>query len=152
MGSWDKAPEGFYEFGDGIWNPPHAIVCNSKWDGITRWVNALEGECHNHRTVEEVRACYAAARDAAKGIDVWPCSWLLEGRYDDGSKFTYECGAPTRQTAADGSYECIAGHDFVPAQTRWEQGWDYADGPEEAAGLARAGTYPVAMDGGSIAW
>lgn len=141
MGSWDPVPEGFYEFGDGIWMPPHEIVCRSDWNGQDK---------HSHRTVEEVHACYRAKHDVAKGIEVWACGWLMEGRYDDGSKFTYPCEAPTRYVGGRGSFECAAGHDHVPAEVRYEQGWDYASDEEEAHYLRSHGIDAVAMNGGSI--
>jgi hypothetical protein len=135
MGSYDLVPEDY----DG---PPfpHEIVCNSRWVGQER---------HTHERVEQVRVCFEAAHDEARGIEVWPCSWLLEGRYDDGSIFTFECGQPTRFTPerGDGAYECLAGHDHVPAWVRDAQGWDYAEDPDEAKQLAQAGTRPVQLDG-----
>ena len=138
MGSFDRMPEDY----DGP-APEHVILCNSKW--------SHEPERHTHPTVERVMLCYAAARDEARGMMVWPCTWLLEGRYDDGSKFTYECRLPTRYDAEaqDGSYACAGGHDFVPPETRYEQGWDYAADEGEAILLGRAGVRPVQMDGKS---
>lgn len=143
MGSFDRQPDDWNDFADVAWMPPHVIFCRSNWMGRER---------HEHRTVAEVRSCCEAARDAAAGIEVWPCTWLLEGRYDDGSKFAYECGAPSRLTPerGEGSYACEAGHDHVPAQVRWEQCWDYAEDADEAARLSRNGTRPVAMNGGPI--
>lgn len=141
MGSWDRAPEGFYEFGDGIWMPPHAIVCNSKWNGQER---------HDHRTVAGVRACFEAAHDVARGIEVWPCGWLMEGRYDDGSIYTYPCEAPTRYTDGQGSFECAAGHNHSPAWVCEQQGWTYAEDEEEAKRLRGLGVDVVSMRGDSI--
>lgn len=133
MGSFDQMPEDY----DGP-PPQHAIQCNSKW--------SARSDRHEHASVEEVRVCFEAAIDEAKGMQVGPCSWLLEGRYDDGSKFSYPCEAPTRYTDERGSYECTARHSHVPADVRQEQGWDYAD-EDEAAGLMRNGVRPVRMDG-----
>jgi hypothetical protein len=133
MGSYDRMPEGY----DGP-SPEHVIWCNSRW--------SCKGLKHAHRTADEVRLCYQAAIDERAGMEVWPCSWLLEGRYDDGSAFTYECMLPTRYTDGRGSYQCDGGHDHVPAQVRYEQGWDYCT-EDEAEGLMRAGTVPVGMDG-----
>jgi hypothetical protein len=131
MGSFDRVPEGY----DGP-APAHAINCNSKWGGIER---------HQHESVAQVRECFQAAADEKDGMDVWPCSWLLEGRYDDGSVFYYECGAPTRYTGNRGSYECTRKHDHTPVEVRDEQGWDYAEDAQEAAQLAHAGVRPVPM-------
>jgi hypothetical protein len=136
MGSYDQVPEGY----DGP-PPEHAICCNSKW--------SHKGLRHTHRTVDEVRGCCKAAADERAGTEVWPCSWLLEGHYDDGTSYTYECMLPTRYTGTDGSYECDGGHSHVPAQVRFEQGWDYAEDGHEAQRLARAGVRPVGMDGKS---
>lgn len=136
MGSFDRMPEDY----EGP-PPEHVIACNSKW--------SHNAERHSHPAVELVKLCYRAAADEKAGVQVWPCSWLLEGRYDDNSTFTYECGLPTRydDTAQDGSYQCDGGHDFVPAQTRSEQGWDYTDDPEEALGLMKHGVRPVQPNG-----
>jgi hypothetical protein len=134
MGSFDRMPEDY----DGP-PPEHVIWCNSKW--------SHKGLRHTHRTVDEVTSCCKAAADERAGTEVWPCSWLLEGRYDDGTPYTYECMLPTRFTGTDGSYQCIGGHDFVPAQTRFEQGWDYTDDPEEALGLMKHGVRPVQANG-----
>ena len=113
----------------------HRILCRSRWEGC-------RGQ---HVTVAEVRQCFEAKRTGA-----WPCSWLIEDRYDDGSPRTFECGAPTQYTDGQGSYECTAGHDFVPPEVRARQGWDYAADRDEAAGLAKAGVRPVQMDGKSF--
>jgi hypothetical protein len=104
MGSYDRVPEGY----DGP-PPEHVIACNSKLYGQER---------HTHPTVELVKLCYAAARDEKAGRAVWPCSWLMQGRYDDGSTFTYECGLPTRfcDILQDSFYQCDGGHGYVPAQ------------------------------------
>lgn len=134
MGSYDRMPKDY----DGP-APQHMIWCDSKW--------SFKGLKHVHRTVAEVKACFEAARTEKLGTEVWPCSWLLEGRYDDSSAYTYECGLPTVYTDRRGSYRCIGGHDHVPAEVRYEQGWDYAADAGEAALLAKAGTRPVAMDG-----
>lgn len=117
------------------------IICNSRWSGKER---------HAHTTVGEVRLCFEAARDEAKGIPVWECGWLLEGRYDDGSTYAYPCELPARYTDDRGSYACAGGHDFVPTQVRMEQGWDYAADEDEACLLRRYGTDAVAMNGSSI--
>lgn len=137
MGSYDRMPEDY----DGP-APEHVIKCTSGWSGAF-------GLRHEHKTVDLVRACYLAAKDQKDGIEVWPCSWLLEGRYDDGSKFHFECGLPTRydDTAQDGSYECDGGHSHVPAQARFEQGWDYTEDLAEAEGMMRHGVRPVQMNG-----
>ena len=139
MGSFDRQPEDWNRYADSAWNPPHVIFCNSKWS----W----RPDRHDHPTVDDVRACYKAAADEKDGTDVWPCGWLLEGRHDDGSAYSYPCEAPTRYTGGDDSYECLAGHDFVSQETRTAQGWDYAADEGEAYLLARAGVMPVRMDG-----
>lgn len=137
MGSFDRQPKDWNSYADASWAPEHVIFCNSSLYGRDR---------HQHQTTAEVQECYQAAQDLAKGIDVWPCSWLVEGAYDDGTKYTDDCNAPTRYTDDRGSYECTAGHSHVPADICQEQGWDYAD-EDEAAGLMRNGVRPVRMDG-----
>lgn len=147
VGSYDYLPDDY----DGP-APQHVIWCNSKWS------HRLERHEHygdNRRElVEEVRGCSEAARDEKAGAEVWPCSWYLLGRYDDGSTFEYPCGLPTRYAPdrGRGSYECLAGHDHVPADVRDAQGWDYAGDEGEARLLARAGTVPVQMDGSPWPW
>lgn len=134
MGSYDRMPEDY----DGP-APEHVIQCNSRW--------SHRAERHSHPTTELVKLCFLAARYEKSGVEVWPCSWLLEGRCDDGSAYTYECGLPAMFTDERGSYECAGGHDHTPADLRQEQGWDYAGDEDEATLLARAGVRPVQMDG-----
>jgi len=114
---------------------PHRIRCRSGWEGCTG----------QHESAIEVKSCFQAKADGA-----WPCSWLMEGRYDDGSLFTFACDAPTRCTDDEGSYECDRGHSHVPAEVRNRQGWDYAEDHEEALQMVKAGVRPVAMDGTAI--
>jgi hypothetical protein len=122
----------------------HQIVCNSKWGMQPK---------HTHPSAELVRACYEAKRDVQAGIAVWPCSWLAqEGFTEDGVPVIVECGLPTRFTDDKGSYACIGGHDHVPAEVRFEQGWDYAEDDDEARRLAQAGTRPVQVNGDSWIW
>lgn len=143
MGSFDPQPEDWNDVADSAWRPRHVIFCHSKWSHTP--------DRHEHQSAEAVRACFAAARDEKAGIDVWPCGWLLEGRYDDGSLYSYPCEAPTRLIGTDGSYECECGHSHVPAQVRFEQGWDYAADAEEAHYLrTKVGIDAVAMDGTGI--
>lgn len=136
MGSYDRMPEGY----DGP-APEHVITCNSRW--------SHRAEKHSHPSAELVKVCYLAAADERKGIEVWPCSWLLEGRYDDNTPFSYPCNLPTRYTPerGEGCYECAGGHDHVPPELRYAEGWDYTDDPEEALGLMKNGTVPVQMSG-----
>ena len=141
MGSFDTAPDGWDDYADIAWTPPHVIFCNSKWMGQER---------HSHRTAGEVRECFRAAQDTALGVEVWPCGWLLEARYDDGSAYSYPCEQPARYTDERGSHECMAGHGHVPAQVRFEEGWDYAEDADEAAWLRRNGIDAVSMRGDSI--
>lgn len=144
MGSYDKMPKGWEESTDEPWLPQHAIGCRSKWSGADRTREGSNG-LHWHETTDVVRSCQQAGADEARGIEVWPCGWLLEGRYDDGSVFTYPCPMPMRVTGP-GRVECDGGHEHVDAQQRYNEGWDYAD-EDEADGLVRAGTRPVDMQG-----
>lgn len=145
MGSYDPQPDDWNDFADIPWAPPHAIFCRAIWAG------QQDGK-HSHQHVDEVRACYKAMHDTKAGIQVWPCSWLLEGRYDDGSIYTYECLAPARFTPerGEGAFECSNGHDFIPPQVRYAEGWDYAEDAEEAAHLRKHGIDAVSMRGDSI--
>jgi hypothetical protein len=117
--------------------PLHRIVCRSGW-------YADQGGCPGwHNTAAEVKACFEAKKDGA-----WPCSWVVQSRYDDGSYFYHDCGAPTRYTdEARGIYECDRGHDHVPAEVRQAEGWDYAADQGEAEQLTRNGVRPMQMDG-----
>jgi hypothetical protein len=139
MGDYDRQPEDWDRYADAPWAPEHVIFCNSKWSG--------KPDRHQHATVAEVVECYSAARNERSGIPVWPCGWLMEARYDDGSKYQVACEAPTWYTDDRGSYECTVGHSHVPVEVRTEQGWDYAGDEGEACLLARAGVLPVRMDG-----
>ena len=56
------------------------------------------------------------------------------------------CGAPAHQIP--GGFACQAGHSHVDAQTRQEQGWEYAESPDEAARLLRAGVEPRHIEDG----
>lgn len=142
MGSYDKQPEDWNDFADMAWMPPHVIKCNSGW--------SHRDARHDHQAVWEVRACFEAAHAEKAGKPVWPCTWLIEGRYDDGSRFTYECGEPTTLNGEEGEYECAAGHSHVPAWVRADQGWDYAEDDEEAKRLRSVGIDAVSMRGDSI--
>jgi hypothetical protein len=138
VGSFDRKPEDWDQYADTSWEPRHVIFCDSKW--------SARPDRHEHDSALDVRVCFEAARDEKAGIPVWECGWLMLGRYDDGSEYSYPCEAPARFTDKRGSHECAAGHSHVPAEVRFEQGWDYAD-EDEAAGLMRNGVLPVRMDG-----
>jgi hypothetical protein len=115
------------------YNPAHRIVCTSGWAACTG----------SHETPAGVKDCYRKA--AVKGA--WPCSWLLEGHYDDWSVYTYECGALSRYTDDRGSYECEAGHNHIPADLMAERGIAYASDDGERDQLRRAGVQPLHMNG-----
>lgn len=98
------------------------------------------GNCKkSHRSVETARRCYAG--------DIFTCGWLYPYQLE-GEQCVGECDAAAWET--DRGFTCEAGHEHVTAQKRLEEGWDYAADPYEAAGLARVGVEPVAMDGGAI--
>lgn len=143
MGSFDREPTDWGRFADVTWAPRHVIFCDSKWTGQGAYR-------HDHETVAEVRDCYAAARDENDGKQVWPCDWLLEGRYDDGSKFAYPCGTPARFLDEDGSFTCVNGHEHISQRVRAELGWEYAEDEDEASRLRGLGIDAVGLDGGSI--
>jgi hypothetical protein len=116
----------------------HRIVCRSGW-----------ATCNGrHQTPAEVRACYEAVNTPG----AWPCTWLMEGRYDDGSIYTYECGAATTYTenekgVQDGRYECARGHNYIPMEVMAAEGLAYASDDDERDRLMRLGVQPLQMDG-----
>lgn len=99
--------------------------------------------------------------------ETFPCTWLVErhphyrgcpardagedcGTCEDAYVTTADCGAPSyilrdQATGAEVGWECEDGHQHITAQVRFEQGWEYAEDPEEAGRLARAGVVPVPM-------
>ena len=107
------------------------------------------GKCHGeHTSVAGVRACH-------QGLDVVPCTWLVERWYPvvyfpDGDSYdpceegpiVEECGADAIFRADDSGWDCVAGHEHTDAQARWEQGWDYAEDDGEARRLAANGVEP----------
>lgn len=110
--------------------------CGSKWSGCRG----------GHGTIAELKACFAwGYRQAAEGDKVWPCTWLVEGRYDDGSIYTYECGALSYAT--EHGYECEAGHDHIDMQWMAENHLAYASDEDEAKALVKAGVQPLTMAG-----
>lgn len=97
---------------------------------------------HSHAKAEVARRCQAG--------ETWPCHWLVELPVtEDGFTPVTECNGATWETP-DGGWECEWGHSHTPDWVRAQQGWNYASDPEEARLLARAGVWPVAMDGGPI--
>jgi hypothetical protein len=113
---------------------PHLIRCRSAWP-------ACNG---GHATAARVRACYEASRTEG----AWPCSWLTEARYDDGSIYHTECGAVTQYTDDEGSYACERGHDFIPPEVLARRHQAYAEDDAEARQLSRQGVQPLAITGG----
>ena len=100
------------------------------------------GKCKlPHSYVAQVRHCYGLP-----DLTVWPCSWLMEGRDEDGVTY-YDCGARTRFRADGTGYDCDLGHEHTYAEAREAQGWDYAEDAEEAKRLARVGVAAREMDG-----
>jgi hypothetical protein len=87
--------------------------------------------------------------------ETWACTWLVDHGYtEDGDPILRDCGAPSRvlvtEDGAERGYECDAGHSHVYAEHRANEGWDYADSPEEAARLRKNGVDAVSMRGDSI--
>lgn len=125
-------------FDDGDVYIPHRIRCSSGWEPCHGW----------HETVVEVRACCAAANTPG----AWPCSWLMEGRYDDGSAYSYPCNAATtygvnERGVQDGRYECTRGHSHLPMEVMAAQGMAYASDDGERDRLLSVGVQPYEMSG-----
>jgi hypothetical protein len=103
-----------------------------------------------HLSVEAVRQCHL-------NPETFACTRLIErtnlieapeGETWEPYTSIVECGALAWPT--DRGWECDAGHDHVDAQTRQQEGWDYAHDGQEAAQLRKQGVGAVAMNGGSI--
>jgi len=110
---------------------PHTIRCTSKW-----------GTCNGaHATAGEVKDCWRKVRTPG----AFPCSWLIELRYDDGSIYHAECGALSLETAH--GYSCEAGHSHMDMQYMAERGMAYAEDSEEARRLISVGVQPLDMQG-----
>ena len=109
--------------------------CTSKWTGCNG----------GHTSIAELKTCFSWGYREAGGEKVWPCSWLLEGRYDDGSAYTYECGALSYEI--EGGYTCERGHEHRDMQWMHEHGMAYASDTLEAAALTRRGVQCLMPDG-----
>lgn len=106
------------------------------------------GNCHEtHFSIDGVRHCYAG--------DAGVCGWqtYLRDRWgfvtnEDGERIVEECPALIWDNGR--AQVCELGHEHVHAEARYREGWDYADGPEEAQRLAKVGVGSVGMDGHPI--
>jgi hypothetical protein len=83
-------------------------------------------------------------RERCVQANTFPCSWYVLDYNEDGP-YERPCNAAARET--EHGFKCEAGHEHVNAQTRYDEGWDYAEDAEEARYLARNGVMPVQMDG-----
>lgn len=89
------------------------------------------GKCkETHLTVEAVRRCYDGTAH--------PCGWLSEARDaygilrdEDGGVIILECKAAAWDNGR--ATVCEDGHEYVPAEVRFREGWDYYDEEEAAA-------------------
>ncbi|GIH86475.1 hypothetical protein [Planobispora rosea] len=99
------------------------------------------GNCHRrHSSIAAVRAC-------SQGSEISSCSWLVDTGHctEDGEAVIVECGADSWTT--DRGWRCATGHSHVPADIRYQEGWDYVTA-DEAAGFANeTGRLPVLMNG-----
>jgi len=68
--------------------------------------------------------------------------------YDEDGPYTRDCDMPAWEIP--GGFECVRGHSHVDQQTRYEEGWDYAESLDEAERLAKNGVEPRTMDTGQI--
>lgn len=115
----------------------HVIKCASGWEGCNG----------SHEKVWQVKECFVAAQAGH-----FPCDWLVEFRYDDGSRGTRSCGRPAWPHPDDvhGGFQCAGGHEHISQETRIAEGWEYAEDEGEALALAKAGVEPRTMDYGQI--
>jgi hypothetical protein len=108
---------------------------------------------HTHNSIEAVRKHFT--------VETFPCPDLVDTREhdEDGQRIILPCNGLSWDI--DGGTRCEHGHEYIDAQTRHEQGWDYAEDGEEARRLARAGVKPRPMgpntyldtsDGGDLAY
>jgi hypothetical protein len=98
------------------------------------------GKCKDrHEYAIEAKACYAGA--------LFACNWLVYDYNEDG-RYERECGAPAIVT--ERGFTCRAGHSHVYAETRVQEGWEYAQDPQEAYRLAQAGVVPMTPDGSRV--
>lgn len=88
-------------------------------------------DAHTHGSIEAVRKHFTA--------ETFPCPDLIDTReYDeDGQKIILPCDGLSWEI--DGGTRCEHGHEYIDAQSRSEQGWDYAEDAQEAARLLRNG-------------
>ena len=115
---------------------PHHIVCKSGWEGCFG----------GHEKIWQVKECFEAKRAGD-----FPCNWLVEFSYDDGSRGTRDCGRPARILPGDGnSFECNGGHEHISQERRIEEGWEYAEDEGEARNLVFAGVEPRTFDEGKV--
>lgn len=120
----------------------HLITCGNR--------AAHDGTTAQHATTASVRACYDPS------VETFACGWLIEVTTEVGDdEWGYEpytrivdCGALA--FATDRGWHCEAGHDYVTAEVRHAERWDYASDEEEARQLRKYGVDAVAMNGGSI--
>ncbi len=117
------------------------IRCTSGWGGRPAFQENGKGLPHHHASAAEVKDCYRKVRTPGG----FPCSWLIELPYDDGTTCAVECGALSLET--EHGYSCEAGHSHTDAQYMAEQGLAYASDDEEARRLMKAGVQPLTMVG-----
>lgn len=109
--------------------------CTSKWTGCNG----------GHGTIAELKTCFAWGHRQAAGEEVFPCNWLVEDRYDDGSAFTRDCGALAHPI--EGGFTCERGHEHRSEQWMHDHGMAYASDELEAAALTRQGVQALLPDG-----
>lgn len=111
-----------------------------------------DGVAVHHHNILEVKECYGLVtlcqwqveRDVClhEGDEEWPPEWERQ---------VVACGAPVHED--EHGWRCEGGHSYVDMETRWKEGWDYAEDREEAKRLTAAGTEPRDLvTGGAFAW
>lgn len=82
------------------------------------------GRAHHYATT---------ARLCATGVEVYPCTWLVEVPGDESTEWRpriVECGSSS--WSDERATQCEAGHEHVELQHRLAEGWDYASDEDEA--------------------
>lgn len=113
----------------------HTLIHRTSEDGVRCGNRKAHGDVHTyHATTAAVKACCI-------GDGVCSNVLLAGGRSEDGELYVIECGHAQHITKR--GHHCDGGCDYVDMETRYNEGWEYAEDEDEAKALARAGVTPV---------